>query len=272
MITRRTFTSLAIPAVSAVLSGARAQAALDPQYRLIAHRGGIVDEQHAENSPGYLQAAIDRGYWMIEMDIRRTKDGEPILQHDPNFRRFYNDERTVDQVTWSEAGRLRAKPGGTSPIHFRDVCRMCQGKIRVMLDIKGANFPDEFYANLRKLLADHSLLDTAYMLTGGPIAAKHLAPYCSISCKRDSLRAAIARGEDVKSRYFLFEPAAELNEESFELSRHAGVPAVASLATFRYTMAKRDEWKGPEEDCAKMKKLGVRNFLLDSRHEAFFRV
>lgn len=245
-------------------------AAVTPAYHLIAHRGGIVDEQHAENSPGSIQAAIDRGYWMIEVDIRRTRDGEPVLQHDPDFRRFYGDPRKVEDVTWEEASHLRSNPGGTSPLHFSEVCRMCEGKIALMLDIKGSEWPDEFYANLATLLRRHRLLRTAYLLGGGARPASMMGPECYQSCNRTSLRQAVERGEDVKSRYFLFELASDLNAESFELCHKTGVVPVAAINTFRYTMSKRDEWKGAEEDAAKMKALGVRHYQIDSRYEALF--
>lgn len=263
-MTRRSF-------FSATVSVCAASAAIDSEYRLIAHRGGIVDKQHSENSPGSLQAAIDLGYWMIEVDIRRTKDGEPILQHDPDFRRFYGDGRRVEEMTWDEISRLRAQPGGTSPIHFRDVCRMCEGKIRLMLDIKGDDFPEEFYTNLRQLLEKHNLLHSAYALNGGGArGAKHLTSHCYRSANRARLGEAIAAGEDVRSRYFLFELASELDEDAFDLCRKSGVTAVAAINTFRYTLAKRDEQKGPEEDAARLKKLGVKYYQIDSRYDTLF--
>lgn len=263
-MTRRTF-------LGATASLGAASAAIDPEYRLIAHRGGIVDDRHAENSPGSLQEAIRRGYWMIEVDIRRTKDGEPILQHDPDFRRFYGDGRKVEEMTWAEISGLRAQPGGTSPIHFRDVCRMCEGKVHLMLDIKGDGFPEVFYANLGQLLKEHNLLRTAYALSGGgERGAPHLAAHCYSAVNRVRLKEAIARGEDVSSRYFLFELASELDEETFALCRKANVTAVAAINTFRYTMAKRDEQKGPEEDAARLKNLGVRHYQIDSRYDGLF--
>src|SRR5262249_23480542 len=82
--------------VGATASAALGSAAVSPDYKLIAHRGGIVDDQHPENSPGSLQTAIARGYWMVEVDIRRTKDGEAVLQHDANFQRFYGDPRNIE--------------------------------------------------------------------------------------------------------------------------------------------------------------------------------
>jgi hypothetical protein len=43
--------------------------------KLIAHRGGVVDKQRAENNLPAIQEAIHRGYWMLEVDIRESKEG-----------------------------------------------------------------------------------------------------------------------------------------------------------------------------------------------------
>lgn len=263
-LTRRAFLSTAIGATC--LSAAE----LDPAYKLIAHRGGVVDDQHPENSPSSLEAAIARGYWMVEVDIRRTKDGEPVLQHDDNFQRFDGDSRKVEDMTWSEVSRLRAKPGGAKPIHFRDACAMCEGKIRMMLDIKGTTWPEDFYVQLGATMEAHNLLSTAYMLGGGSRPASIIGPKCFQSANATRLREAIGRGEDVKSRYFLFELASELSPETFALCQKHGVTPVAAINTFRYTMAKRDEWKGPEEDATRLKSLGVRHYQIDSRYDSLF--
>lgn len=247
-----------------------AAAKVDSAYKLIAHRGGIVDAEHPENSPSSLEAAIARGYWMVEVDVRRTKDGEPVLQHDANFERFYGDPRRVEDMTWAEVSRLRATPGGSKPIHFREACAMCEGRIRLMLDFKSADWPEKFYRDVGAAMDRHGLLRTAYTLGGGSRPAQLIGDGCMQSADRQRLLAALERGEDVKSRYFLFELASELGPESLALCQKHGVTPVAAINTFRYTMAKRDEWKGPEEDARRLKALGVRHYQIDSRYDPLF--
>jgi glycerophosphoryl diester phosphodiesterase len=256
-----------IALASALLTRSRAETV--GEYRLIAHRGGIVDEDHAENSPGSIEAAIKRRYWMLEVDIRRTSDGEPILQHDPTFKRFYGDERRVEDLTWTEVQRLRSKPGDTSPIHFADLCRMCKGKIRLMLDIKGNNWPAEFYRRLVRNLEQNDLLRSAYLL-GGDEVKQFFRGKSWLSSNRKSLADAVARGEDVSKNYFLFELASELDETALQLCGKHNVVPVAAINTFRYTMAHRDEAKGPEEDAARLKKIGVQYYQIDSRYDYLF--
>jgi glycerophosphoryl diester phosphodiesterase len=251
------------------LAPAMLSAMKERRYRLIAHRGGIVNASHAENSPGSVQAAIERGYWMLEVDIRRTKDGEPILQHDPTFARFYGDDRRVEDVTWREVQRLRSSPGNTSPIHFSDLCRMCKGRIRLMLDIKSDTWPAEFYSRLIGEMRDSDLLRTAYLL-GSDRLKQVFRGKCYLSSNRKSLSEAVSKGEAVAQNYFLFELASDLNEPSLELCRRHNVTPVAAINTFRYTMAGRDEVKGPEEDAARLKKMGVEYYQIDSRYDYLF--
>lgn len=264
---RRNFLSTVALLGTAAIS-LRGVGRIDPQYKLIAHRGGVVDAEHPENSPGSIEAAITRGYWMLEVDIRRTRDGEPILQHDAGFQRFYGNPGKVTEMTWAEIGRLRATPGGHEPIHFREACKMCAGRIRLMLDIKSAEYPEDFYIALRKHLERHDLLRSTYVLrTGGERAAKHIGSYCFRSIESGPLREAIARGEDVQTRYFLFEQASAIQKESVDLAHKHGLVSAAAMNTFRYRMAKRDEELGPKEDFLRATSIGVRHFQMDSRHE-----
>ncbi len=256
-----------------LLSGSLAAnlVAAPAQLKLIAHRGGIVDDTHAENSIGSVEEAIKRGYWMIEVDVRATLDGEPVLQHDATLERFYGVKRRPEEMSWLELSRLRAEPGGTSPIHFDTLCQMCKGKIRLMLDIKNASMPVGFYERMSKSMNKAGLLETAYMLGGdrwrdvfGPGGTRE-------SANRKALAAAAERGEDVKKRYFLFELASEVDGEPVDLCKRLGVDVVAAVNTFRYTMAKRDEWEGPKEDIRRLLGLGVSTYQIDSRYESLLR-
>jgi hypothetical protein len=85
-----------------------------------------------------------------------------------------------------------------------------------------------------------------------------------------SLAEAVAGGEDVSRNYFLFELASELDEAAVQLCRKHNVAPVAAINTFRYIMAHRDEVKGPAEDAARLKKIGVEYYQIDSRYDYLF--
>jgi glycerophosphoryl diester phosphodiesterase len=249
-----------------LLFGGVAMAA-EPELRLIAHRGGIVDETHAENSLGSVEAAIARGYWMIEVDVRATKDGEPVLQHDATLERFYGVKIRPEDLTWKEMRALRAKPGGTSPVHFDELCQMCKGKMRLMLDIKNGAMGEEFYRGMARSMERAGLQAGSYMLGGDRWRRVFGEGGTKESANRKALAAAAERGEKVRERYFLFELASDLDAASFALCEQLQVDCVAAVNEFRYAMAKRDLWEGPREDIERLRKLGVRSYQIDSKYE-----
>jgi glycerophosphoryl diester phosphodiesterase len=259
------FVALASAAVSALFGWPPVAACAGPEY-LIAHRGGIVDEHYVENSPGAVEAAIQRGYWMIETDVWESKDGRLVVQHDPTFRRFYNEDRPVTAMTWNEIERLRSNPGGTRPMQFHELAAMCKGKIRLMLDIKGGVHPKQFYESMEKSLRENDLLRTAYVL-GSAESKGFFWGKAFLSCDRNALRAAAQRGEDVARIYFLMELGSQLDQETVDMADKLGVTVIAALNQFRYEMAKQDHLVGAQQDIAKLRKLGVRYFQIDSIYD-----
>jgi glycerophosphoryl diester phosphodiesterase len=246
----------------------RALSAASNRLFLIAHRGGIVDEQHPENSPLSVEAAIARGYWMLEVDIRQTKDGEAILQHDPTFERFYGDPRRVSEMTWHEVQQLRATPGGSRPMSFDELCARCAGRIHLMLDIKVSNATDAFCESLLGTLRRHGMLETTYSLNGGrlPALSKGTVPEAA---NRAALKEAIGRGEPVSTRRFLFELGSDLDAEALGLCREHNVTAVAALNVFRYAKHGDNQLRVVEEDARRLLALGVTHFQIDSVYEPF---
>lgn len=249
-----------------------APAALSAQeepVRLIAHRGGVVDARRAENSRAAVEEALKRGYWMIEVDIWRTRDGHPVLHHDTTLRRYYGDDRRVADLSWDELRGLRANTDGSAPIDFETVCAMVSGRARLMLDVKGGAHPDEFYARIEQSLTRHGLLRDTFTLGADRMKPRFWGKIW-MSTDRKGLRAAAGRGEAVDRHYFLFELGRLLDAEAVGLCREMGVTPVAALNTFRYHEEGVDDRQGAERDVRKLLGLGVRHFQIDSVYEYLF--
>jgi glycerophosphoryl diester phosphodiesterase len=236
--------------------------------RLIAHRGGVVDDTRAENSAGAVEEAIARGYWMVEVDVRRSRDGEPVLHHDNTLARYYGESKRVEEMRWRELQQLRAIPGGKPPLHFEELCAICSGKIRLMLDLKGKWEP-AFYQRLWRHIEQAKLLQPTWSL-GGPAIRPLFDGKVMVSVNRQTLDAALAAGEPVAERYFLFELGSVMQSADIELARQHRIAPVAAINTFRYTMAKRDDWEGAKEDITRLRQLGVTDYQVDSRYEPLF--
>lgn len=235
----------------------------DP-IRLIAHRGGIVDERYAENSPAAVEAAIRQGYWMIEVDVRESRDGKLVVQHDPDFERFYGVKRKVAEMSWTEISGLRAKPGNTRPMEFHELAALCRNRLKLMIDTKPPGHPEAFYAAMEKALRDNDLLDSAFFI-GTPESQARFRGKAVIGVNRDQLRKLMTAGETTAGRYFLFEHGTTLDEEGLRLAAQAGVPPVVSINIFHY--GNGDHWKGAKADIDRLKALGMTYFQIDSVYD-----
>ena len=67
---------------------------------IIGHRGaaGLAPE----NTIASMQAGLDSGADMIELDVRLTRDGIPVLIHDKTTRRTHNENVCVNRTTLAD--------------------------------------------------------------------------------------------------------------------------------------------------------------------------
>jgi glycerophosphoryl diester phosphodiesterase len=248
---------------AAITLGAVCLESAEP-VKLIAHRGGIVDERYAENSAAALEAAIQRGYWMVEVDVRESRDGRLVVQHDPDFNRFYGVNRRVGEMTWREISRLRAAPGGERPIEFHELAALAKGRLRLMVDTKEPSHPEAFYAQMERALRDNGLLETAFFI-GTQESRMRFKGKARIGVSRQELRDALDRREPASELYFLFEHGRTLDKDGLDLAARANVPAVVSINVFHY--ADTDHWKGAEADIRRLQALGMTHFQIDSVYD-----
>lgn len=72
--------------------------------RAIAHRGEPVD--HRENTLPALQAALDLGADLIEIDVKVTADGAVVLLHDATLQRLWGRADAIGDVTVDDLSAL----------------------------------------------------------------------------------------------------------------------------------------------------------------------
>ena len=70
----------------------------------IAHRGEPVD--HRENTLPAFAAALARGADMVEIDLRRTRDGTIVVLHDQTLERLWGRAASVGDVDLAEVAAL----------------------------------------------------------------------------------------------------------------------------------------------------------------------
>lgn len=104
---------------------------MSPVPIAVGHRGDPY--RIRENTVASLLSALDRGADAVEIDVRLTRDGVPVLLHDETLRRLWEHERPVLALSWAE---VRGLTGGGVPT-LAEALTATDGH-RVMIDLPGS--------------------------------------------------------------------------------------------------------------------------------------
>ncbi|MCJ0872386.1 glycerophosphodiester phosphodiesterase [Streptomyces sp. AP-93] len=97
----------------------------------VGHRGDPYRVR--ENTLPSIRSAFDRGADAVEIDVRMTRDGVPVLLHDEDLQRLWGHDVRLEEVT---APQLKELTDGGIPT-LREAL-MAAGAGRVMVDLPGA--------------------------------------------------------------------------------------------------------------------------------------
>ncbi|MBY8879483.1 glycerophosphodiester phosphodiesterase [Actinacidiphila acidipaludis] len=100
----------------------------------VAHRGDPY--VHRENTLPSVLSAFAKGADVVEVDVRVTRDGVPVLLHDATLERLWGHDRPVASLTYDEV--LKHTGGGVPPL--ADALDVLHGRAagRMLLDLTEA--------------------------------------------------------------------------------------------------------------------------------------
>jgi glycerophosphoryl diester phosphodiesterase len=115
----------------------------DPPVAVIAHRGASQDAP--ENTLAAIEAAIDAGADLVEIDVQQHPSGELYLFHDRDLRRIAKeprrlremDPKSIEQIDaggWGDWATSEFK-GERIPT-LKQALEACRGRIEVMIELK----------------------------------------------------------------------------------------------------------------------------------------
>ncbi|MER8100778.1 glycerophosphodiester phosphodiesterase [Kitasatospora sp. NPDC094016] len=83
---------------------------------VIGHRG--TPRNAPENTMASFETALDQGADWLETDVQTTRDGVPVLMHDPTVDRTTNGKGAIADLTAAQIAALRVTvgPGPTEPV------------------------------------------------------------------------------------------------------------------------------------------------------------
>ncbi|MFD8968437.1 glycerophosphodiester phosphodiesterase [Streptomyces sp. NPDC059568] len=97
----------------------------------VGHRGDPY--RIRENTVPSIRSALARGAHAVEIDVRLTRDGVPVLLHDSSPKRLWGHDRSLAELTHRELDELT---GGGVPT-LREALTAVDGA-RLMIDLPGA--------------------------------------------------------------------------------------------------------------------------------------
>lgn len=237
---------------------------------LIAHRGGVVDSTYTENGISALEKAEANGYKMIETDVRVSKDGILIVNHDADLKRYYGLDKKVADLNWQELSKLKSKLDGNSPLKLEDVLHFChEHQMGVMLDNKIAGLDTVLFNSLLVLLDKYQLRETALMI-GTDESTAFFTGKIKLSCSRRQLEENSQKPGYNAAHYFFFERPSNLTEEDIKWAKKHGITTIAAINKYHYRQS-ADMLKDAESDCRRMRDWGVEYFQIDSEFERFLK-
>lgn len=257
------------------LASCNPKSTADPQlkpagnYKLTAHRGGIVEGVFNEFDPRSIQAAIDSGYYMLEIDVRESKDGVLFVHHDDDFNRFFDNGQKADDLTWDEIQDLRSNKGDYHPLSFEQVAQLCAGKVKMMIDVKSKAPSPEYFERLGNIMTKYSLLSGAYFINKE--AREYFWDKARFEFRVNELeeiKKQMDQGVDVSSHYFLFDHGNRLTAEAVKFCQTSDIPVVVSVNIGHYKF--EDHLEGARRDIEYWKACGVTEFQIDSEYDQWF--
>jgi hypothetical protein len=228
----------------------------------------VVSARNPENSLAAIRDAGRFGYEMVELDVRWTKDGVPVIFHDADLRAATGRGGAVGDLTEAELKQVRYAKND-EPVPTLDqaltVCR--QLNLGVMLDLKD---PPETGA-LRKIAAlvrKHGLEKATVTISAHPLVREELGAVALVPATADEVRQVAAGAEVSLAGRIWFGIPAWIDFATIPKLQRAGALVLPAINVFRY--GDDPERVRARRDVAALRELGVEGFQIDAAYQDFF--
>jgi len=114
---------------------------------IIGHRGAAGHEP--ENTLRSFRKAIEIGVDWIELDVRRTADGQLVVIHDDTVDRTTNGHGRVQDMSLTEIKKLDAGKGENVPT-LQEVIDLAKGQVKMIVEIKEEGTEVEVFSAIEK--------------------------------------------------------------------------------------------------------------------------
>jgi hypothetical protein len=224
----------------------------------------VVDSLSAENSLLALEKALKRGYWMVEVDLRLTRDGVLITNHDKNLKRSFGVDADVSSMTWEQISKLRNNKGNKI-LKFEEVLNYCEGKLQVMIDNKIDGNDTVLFTKVIDMLKKYHLYENVLMI-GTDESTDFFTGKIKLSCTRKQLEENMLKTNYLSSNYFLFSDS--ISKSDVEWAGKHNILAIGVINS--WALKSSDVMSKAKEQADKLKSTGLLYFQIDSVFDHLF--
>jgi peptidoglycan/xylan/chitin deacetylase (PgdA/CDA1 family) len=237
---------------------------------LIAHRGGVVSDRIPECSTAAIREAARHGYDMVELDVRATRDGVPVIFHDASLLAATGRSGAIGDLTAAEVLALRFRKNNETLATLEQALVLCrQLHLGVMLDLKDPPRAD-LLQRIAALVRKHGLATSTMAISGHPLVRAELGDVVLVPVNADELKQAaadkLAPGA-LAGRHWFGIPAWIAFDTIPKLQR-AGALVFPAINLFRYE--NDSDRAQARRDVQALSALGVEGFQIDSAYQDFF--
>lgn len=130
-----------------------------------AHRANTGEGIYPENSLGAINACIEHGVDIIEIDVRESEDGEMVIIHDNTLDRTTNGKGKVSDFSYEALKKLNLMHQGQVTSYriptLEEVLALAKGKIRIDLDVKLTDITS--YKRIADAVYKHGMADEVFL-------------------------------------------------------------------------------------------------------------
>lgn len=221
-----------------------------------------------EGSLAAIREAARFGYDLVELDVRVTKDGAPVIFHDATLLTATGHSGAISDVTERETRAIRFKKNAEPLATLEQALVLCrQLHLGVMLDLKDPPRA-EVLQKIAAIVRQHGLEKSTVTISGDPLVRTELGGVALTPVTADEIKK-VAAGESISlaGRYWFGIPA-WISFETIPQLQRAGALVIPAINTFRY---ENDPDRGQaRRDVQALTALGVEGFQIDSAYQDFF--
>ncbi len=118
----------------------------------ISHRGASAYEP--ENTLRAIKRALEHTVDMVEVDVRKTRDGQIVVIHDETLERTTNGRGYVNQTNFDELRKLDAGKGERIPT-LQEVIDLVKGRAGLVIELKDPTTTDR----VAEILSENGFVD-----------------------------------------------------------------------------------------------------------------